>query len=90
MLDQLYGKLQKFRSTNLPTIIHLPRGKKVKQIHQTYSDVNESEVVVLFNSSDLLEVAINRADKNAISGASTLLGIKEGDQIIINFLNKDQ
>ena len=44
-------------------IIHLPRGKKVKQLHQTYSDVNESEVVILFNSSNLLEVAINRADK---------------------------
>ena len=70
-------------------IIHLPRGKKVKQLHQTYSDVNESEVVILFNSSNLLEVAINRADKNAISGASTLLGIKEGDQIIINFLKKN-
>jgi S-adenosylmethionine hydrolase len=44
-------------------------------------------VVILFNSSHFLEVAINRADKNAESGASTLLGIKEGDQIIINFIN---
>ena len=70
-------------------VIHLPRGKKTSKIHKTYSDVNESEVVLLFNSSNLLEVAINRADKNAVSGGSTLLGIKEGDQIIINFFKKD-
>ena len=38
-----------------------------------------------FNSSKFLEIAINRADKNAKGGASTLLGIKEGDQIYINF-----
>ena len=71
-------------------IIHLPRGKEINTIHQTYSDVTDGTVVILFNSSGLLEVAINRADKNAKSGASTLLGIKEGDQIIANFLkNKD-
>lgn len=69
-------------------VIHLPRGKEVSMIHQTYNDVSESEIVILFNSSSLLEVAINRADKNAIGGASTLLGIKEGDQIIVNFINK--
>tara|TARA_B100001142_G_C14223629_1_gene612577 strand:- start:260 stop:1078 length:819 start_codon:yes stop_codon:yes gene_type:complete len=67
-------------------IIHLPRGKEISTIHLTYSDVTDGTVVVLFNSSGLLEVAINRADKNAKSGASTLLGIKEGDQIIVNFL----
>ena len=67
-------------------MIHLPRGKKINTINNTYSDVKESEIVTLFNSSSLLEIAINRADKNAKSGASTLLGIKTGDQIIINFL----
>ena len=62
----------------------------MQTINQTYSDVKESEVVVLFNSVNLLEVAINRADKNAISGASTLLGIEEGNQIIINFMKKNE
>ena len=69
-------------------IIHLPRGQKINQIHKTYSDVSDGIVLTLFNSSKLLEVAINRADKNAESGASTLLGIKEGDQIIIDFKDK--
>jgi len=69
-------------------VIHLPRGKSVHKIDKTYSDVKESEIVILFNSSSFLEIAINRADKNAKSGASTLLGIKTGDQIIINFLKQ--
>jgi len=71
-------------------VIHLPRGKKINHIHQTYSDVNDGTAVILFNSSNLLELAINRADKNAKSGASTLLGIKVGDQIIVNFLNNKE
>ena len=78
----------KQKKGNQDFVIHLPRGKKINEINQTYSDVNESELVILFNSSNLLELAINRADKNAMSGASTLLGIKEGDQIIVNFLKR--
>jgi len=73
---------------NRDFIIHLPRKRELNKIYKTYSDVPESETLVLFNSSKLLEVAINRADKNAESGASTLLGIKEGNQIIINFFKK--
>ena len=56
-------------------------------MENTYNDVKESEIVAVFNSSHLLEIAINRADKNAKAGASTLLGIIEGNQIIIDFLN---
>ena len=70
-------------------IIHLPRGNKIGYIHNTYSDVTEGATLMLFNSSKLLEIAINRADKNVESGASTLLGIKEGDQIIIDFIEKN-
>ena len=68
--------------------IHLPRGYKITSIKSTYNDVQDGVALALFNSAKLLEIAINRADKNAESGASTLLGIKEGDQIIINFLTK--
>ena len=70
-------------------IIHLPRAKEIRKICKTYSDVDDGVALVLFNSSKLLEIAINRADKNASSGASTLLGIKETDQIIINFLQQE-
>ena len=68
-------------------IIHLPRGNEINKVENTYNDVKESEIVAVFNSSHLLEIAINRADKNAKAGASTLLGIIEGNQIIIDFLN---
>jgi len=72
---------------NRKFIIHLPRGIKIHKIHKTYSDVSDGSALLLFNSSKFLEIAINRADKNAKGGASTLLGIKEGDQIYINFHN---
>ncbi|MBJ05224.1 MAG: hypothetical protein CMP65_04930 [Flavobacteriales bacterium] len=68
--------------------IHLPRGYKINSISNSYSDVNDGTALALFNSTHLLEIAINRADKNAECGASTLLGIKEGDQIIIDFFIK--
>ena len=80
---KLFNQTQRDRSFT----IHLPRGREINRIYNTYSDVEDGVALALFNSSKLLEIAINRADKNAESGASTLLGIKEGNQIIINFLN---
>ena len=89
IITNIEKELFKQKKGDRDFIIHLPRGKELVKINQTYSDVKESEAIALFNSSCLLEVAINRADKNAISGASTLLGIKEGDQIIINFITQE-
>ena len=66
-------------------IIHLPRKHTINNIGRKYSDVPEADVIALFNSSNMLEIAINRADKNAKNGASTLLGINQGDEIIIHF-----
>ena len=33
----------------------------------------------------MLEIAINRADKNVKNGASTLLGINPGNEVVIEF-----
>lgn len=54
--------------------------EKVSEIHRQYSDVMEGEVVALFNSSGLLEIAINQGK------ASGLLGIGINDTITIHFL----
>ena len=69
-------------------VIHLPRGEEIRVIHKTYSEVEDGDVLTLFNSSNFLEISMNRADKNAKSGASTLLGIKIGDAVIIDFINQ--
>lgn len=66
-------------------VIHLPRKQSVRKIHRHYNDVNEGDIIALFNSSNMLEIAINRADTNSKNGASTLLGVNQGDEVIINF-----
>ena len=42
------------------------------KIHKTYSDVSDGSALLLFNSSKFLEIAINRADKNAKGGMQVL------------------
>ena len=66
-------------------IIHLPRKHTITKLCEQYSEVPESNILTLFNSSNMLEIAINRADKSLKNGASTLLGVKPGDEIVINF-----
>ncbi len=60
----------------------------IDTIHQTYSGVESGDRVAIFNSSELLEIAINMGAVNNGGGASSLLGIKERDLIKIEFQPK--
>ena len=51
----------------------------IQRISQWYNEVDEGELLALFNSDGLLEIALNKAN------ASGLLGIKLYDSIRINF-----
>lgn len=51
----------------------------VGTISRTYSDVGGGELVALFTGSGLLEIALNRGN------VSELLGLKEGDSVLIMF-----
>lgn len=73
------------------------RTTKIKQIHNTYSDIINFELekgkrkgagdaLALFNSSEYIELAIYKSDLNTVGGASTLLGLGYRDTITINFL----
>ena len=48
-------------------------------ISNTYNDVGGGDLVALFTGSGLLEIAINRGN------ISELLGLKEGDSVLISF-----
>jgi Uncharacterized conserved protein len=50
--------------------IHLPGNLIITKIHQHYNDVEKHEALCIFNSSDYLEIAINRGS------ASQLLGLR--------------
>ncbi|MFK5971950.1 MAG: SAM-dependent chlorinase/fluorinase [Flavobacteriaceae bacterium] len=73
------------------------RTTKIRQIHNTYSDIinfdlkkskrkGAGDKLAIFNSSDYIELAIYKSDLNTVGGASTLLGLDYRDTITINFI----
>ncbi|MEE9363679.1 MAG: SAM-dependent chlorinase/fluorinase [Cellulophaga sp.] len=73
------------------------RNKKIKAIHNKYSDIinfeleknqrkGPGDMMAIFNSSDYIELAIYKSDLNTVGGAATLLGLDYRDTILINFL----
>ena len=67
----------------------LIRSHEIKKICNNYSDVPEGSILALFNSAGFLEISINRLNTNE-GGANTLLGIRQGDNIIIDFFEKNE
>jgi S-adenosylmethionine hydrolase len=55
------------------------RSDNVSKISDSYGDVRPGELVALFSSNDMLEIAINKGK------ASSLLGLKTKDAILITF-----
>ncbi|MCS7192069.1 MAG: SAM-dependent chlorinase/fluorinase [Armatimonadetes bacterium] len=51
------------------------KGKSFESLNRSYAEVSEGETLLLFNSYDLLEIAVNRGN------AAQLLGIHKGDQL---------
>ena len=51
----------------------------INTISNTYNDVGGGQLVALFTGSGLLEIAVNRGN------ISELLGLKEGDSVLISF-----
>ncbi|NNK83762.1 MAG: SAM-dependent chlorinase/fluorinase [Flavobacteriaceae bacterium] len=75
----------------------MARGYKFKKIHHKYSDIvnfeipegkrhDEGKEMLVFNSSDYLEIAIYRSNSSTVGSASTLMGLKMMDTITIRFL----
>ncbi|SDB31187.1 hypothetical protein SAMN03097699_0639 [Flavobacteriaceae bacterium MAR_2010_188] len=73
------------------------RHYKFKKIYEKYSDVvnfeipedernDEGKGMVVFNSSDYLEIAVYKSDNATVGSASSLMGLKMRDTVTINFL----
>ena len=73
------------------------RSYKFKKIHQKYSDIvnfkipidkrnDEGRGLVVFNSSDYMEIAIYKSNCKTVGGASTLMGLNMRDTVTIQFL----
>ncbi|SEA00666.1 SAM hydrolase/SAM-dependent halogenase family protein [Bizionia paragorgiae] len=73
------------------------RNHKLKTIYSKYSDVvnfdipenernDEGRPLVVFNSSDYLEIAMYKSNTVTVGGASTLMGLKLRDTVTVNFI----
>ena len=72
------------------------RNYKFKKIHNKYSEIvnfdipeekrhDEGKDLLVFNSSNYLEIAIYKSNIHTVGSASTLMGLKMMDTITINF-----
>jgi S-adenosylmethionine hydrolase len=72
------------------------RNYKFKKIHHKYSDIinfsipedkrhDEGKGLVVFNSSNYLEIAVYKSNCATVGSASTLMGLKMMDTVTINF-----
>lgn len=75
------------------------RNYKFSEINKKYSDIvnfdtpievrtDEGKGLVLFNSSDYLEIAIYKSDCTTVGSASTLMGLQMRDTVTVNFNNE--
>lgn len=73
------------------------RSHKFKKIHTKYSDIvnykipeqtrnDEGRGLVVFNSSNYLEIAIYKGNLTNVGGASSLMGLSLRDTVTVNFL----
>ncbi len=72
--EKQFNQLRKGREYNI-----MLRSETIKKIHNSYTDVPVGEIAVLFNTSGLLEIAINKGN------ASSLLGLYLNETIRIEF-----
>lgn len=73
------------------------RNYKFKRIYERYSDIinfdipeekrnDEGRGMVVFNSSDYLEIAVYKSNTETVGSASSLMGLSTRDTITVNFL----
>ncbi len=89
---KFFEEIQKGRAFEISA-----RNYKFKKIYSKYSDIvnfdieedkrhDEGRGLVVFNSSNYLEIAIYKSNCATVGSASTLMGLKMMDTVTVNFL----
>jgi S-adenosylmethionine hydrolase len=89
-----FEKIQKGRRFEISA-----RNNKFKTIHKKYSDIvnfkipeerrnDEGRGLVVFNSSNYLEIALYKSNCSTVGSASTLMGLKLRDTITVYFIKE--
>jgi S-adenosyl-L-methionine hydrolase (adenosine-forming) len=80
MITNIDAQLFKETGKGFPFSIDMPYNRNsISSISKVYNDVPPGEMLALFNSAGLLEIAINKGN------AAGLLSLKLGDPITVNF-----
>ncbi|TDU40295.1 hypothetical protein BXY82_2342 [Gelidibacter sediminis] len=90
---KFFEQTQKGRSFEISA-----RNYKFKEIYKKYSDIvnfdipeeerqDEGRGLVVFSSSDYLEIAIYKSDRATVGSASSLMGLQMRDTVTVNFSN---
>jgi len=66
-------------------VIELPRSQRIMSLSENYNQNTEGKTLALFNSQNLLEVAVSGARGKDYNGANTLLGMEVRNPVTINF-----
>ncbi|MBT8323899.1 MAG: SAM-dependent chlorinase/fluorinase [Winogradskyella sp.] len=88
---KFFDNIQKTREYEISA-----RNHKFKQIFKKYSDIvnfeneeskrnSDGKGLVVFNSSDYLEIAMYKSNWDNLGGASTLMGLRVMDTVTVNF-----
>jgi len=88
---KFFESIQKTRAFEISA-----RNYKFKEIFNKYSDIVNFEVpeekrydegkgMVVFNSSNFLEIAVYKSDNATVGSATTLMGLKIRDTVTVNF-----
>jgi hypothetical protein len=88
---KFFESIQKTRTFEISA-----RNYKFKEVFNKYSDVvnfdipeekryDEGKGLVVFNSSDYLEIAVYKSDNATVGSASSLMGLKIRDTVTVNF-----
>lgn len=68
-----------------PFTILLPRNQRIRQLSDHYHKVAVGSILALFNSQDLLEIAVSGARGKNFNGANSLLGVEVQNSITVEF-----
>lgn len=90
---KLFETIQKGRAYEVSA-----RSHKFKIIFNKYSDILnyedqetkrnvEGKGMVVFNSSEYIEIAVYKSNNSTVGSASTLMGLKTMDTVTVNFIN---
>jgi len=79
------NEFRRFGDTPFEIILNRKNIRKIDRLSGSYGDVGFGEPVAFFNTANYLEIALNKSTIGNRGGATNMLSLNVGDQILIRF-----